>query len=670
MSARTLPIPAGGAPADQTPAWSNAAIWLRRNQGLLLAILVLAVLMVTFLTLHPRGLTVFVATSLSNQGLALAFAAMAQTLPVLTGGLDLSVGTILALANCVASATVDGTPLQIAFGIVLTLGTGLACGLLNGVIVVYGRIQPIIVTLATSAVFTGLAYLIRPIPGGSINADLGYALTGTIFGVIPTSLVLLAGTLLLVWLPYKRSMLGRGTFAAGSSEAAAYMSGLDVDRSKLAAYALGGLLAALGGLFLGFQTLSGDAHVGDEYTLRSIAAVVIGGTALLGGSGTLLGSVIGAYVLRTINGVLFFGGVSPLAQPLFEGLVLLAAIGLGAMQMLRVKNRLELMSTQEVSRRISAQRQLVPGLDNSVLAAMAAVVLIVLIGSFYLPSFLSVDYLVQQLRISSILGTVAAGAMVVILLGHIDLSLPWVMTVSAMVATTMAGLGGGYAAMAMPAGLAVGLIVGLINGYGVGYLRLPSMILTLAINAVLLGLAVIYTGGFAPQTNASSLMRELGRESWVLGIPNLLWVWLALSVVIVLLLRRTGLGRMIYAIGNRERATYLSGIRTSRVILAGFVISGLCNALGGLLLAGRLDQSYQGMGNDYLLPAIAAVVLGGTHILGGRGSYLGTVAGAVFITLLSSALSVMQMPEATRQVIYGFVIIAMVLLHGRGGRRE
>ena len=202
-------------------------------------------------------------------------------------------------------------------------------------IVVYGRIQPIIVTLATSAVFTGFAYLIRPIPGGSINSDLGYALTGNLFGFMPTSLVLLAGTLLLVWLPFKRSMLGRGTYAAGSSEGAAYMSGLDVDRAKLAAYALGGLLAALGGLFLGFQTLSGDAHVGDEYTLRSIAAVVIGGTALLGGSGGLLGSVIGAYVLRTINGVLFFAGVSPLAQPLFEGLVLLAAIGLGATHMLR-----------------------------------------------------------------------------------------------------------------------------------------------------------------------------------------------------------------------------------------------------------------------------------------------------------------------------------------------
>ena len=670
MSAQSLPLEAPKSGRERGKGLENLAIGLRRSQGMLLALLVLVALLVAFLTLHPRGLSVFVATTLANQGVALAFAAMAQTMPVLTGGLDLSVGAVLALTNCVASTVVSGTPAQIAAGIVLVLATGLGCGLLNGVIVVYGRIQPIIATLATSAIFTGCAYLVRPAPGGEIDSDLGFAATDTLFGTVPTSIVLLVLVLLLAWLPFKHSLLGRGCYAAGSSESAAYMSGLDVDRSKLAAYGMGGLFAGCGGLFLAFQTLSGDANIGFEYTLRSIAAVVIGGTSLLGGAGGLLGSVLGAYVLRTINGVLFFAGVSPLAQPLFEGLVLLAAIGLGAVPVLRLKNRLDLLGTQEVSRRLSAQRSLVPGLDNSVLVALAAVVVILLVGSIALPAFLSLDYLVQQLRISAILGVAAGGAMVVILLGHIDLSLPWVMAGAAMVATGIAGLGDEPSALAIPAGLATGLVVGLVNGIGVGYLRLPSMILTLAVNAILLGMAVVFTGGFAPQTKASPLMREIGRESTVAGIPNLLWVWLALSLLIVLMLRRTALGRMIYAIGNRERVAFLSGIRTSRVILAGFVISGLCSALAGLMLAGRLDQSYQGMGNDYLLPAIAAVVLGGTHILGGRGSYLGTVAGAVFITLLSSVLSVMQMPEASRQVIYGLVIIAMVMLHGRSGQRE
>ncbi len=651
-------------------AWQGLALWVRLHRGVLLAAVVLAVLFGALISIHPRGLSSLVVTTAINQGLALAFAAMAQTLPVLTGGLDLSVGTVLALTNCVASSVVSGSPLQIALGIALVLASGLACGLLNGLVVVYGRIQPIIATLATSAVFTGISYIIRPIPGGSVDADLGYMLTGEVFDVVPVSLLLLLGVVLVVWVPFRNSRLGRGCLAAGSSETAAYMSGLNVDRAKLAAYALSGLLAACGGLFLGLQTLSGDPNTGATYTLRSIAAVVIGGTSLLGGAGGVMGSIIGAYVLRTINDVLFFSGVSPLAQPLFEGLVLLAAIGLGAAQVLRLKNRLDVLSLQEVSRNLPTQRRLIPGLDNSVVVSLAAIIVLLLIGSLYLPAFLSFDYLIQQLRIAAILGIVATGAMLVILLGQIDLSLPWVMTAAAMVATTLAAQGGALAALAFPGGLLVGALVGFLNGLGVGYLRLPSMILTLATNAVLLGLAVLYTGGFAPQTQASPLMLTLGRDSFGGGIPNLLWVWLAVAVLAVFVLRQTRFGRAVYAVGNRERVAYLSGIRTNRVLLAAFTLSGLCSAFGGVLLAGRLDQSYQGMGNEYLLPAIAAVVLGGTHILGGRGSYLGTVAGVIVITLLTSSLAVMQMPEASRQIIYGLVIIGMLLLYGRGARTQ
>ena len=352
------------------------------------------------------------------------------------------------------------------------------------------------------------------------------------------------------------------------------MSGLDVDKAKLAAYALGGLFAGMGGLFLGFQTLTGDAQVAGDYTLKSIAAVVIGGTSLVGGSGGAVGSIFGAYMLRTINGVLFFAGVSPLTQPLYEGLVLLAAIGIGGARIVNVKNRLELMATQEVSRG-EPTRRLLAGMDNSVLVSLGAIVLIVAIGSVFLPDFLSVKYLIQQLRIASFLGIIATGAMVVILLGHIDLSIPWTMTVAAMVATTITGFGGPWVDLAIPAGLLVGVLVGLINGVGVGVIRLPSMILTLAVNAVLLGLTVVYTGGFAPQTKASPLMRWLGRESSVLGIPNVLWVWLALGAFVVLaaaanrigarrLRRRQSRDREL-SVGHPDRASDLHGIRLCRL---------------------------------------------------------------------------------------------------------
>lgn len=647
---------------------TGLARWLRRSQGPLFAALLFCVLFATFVVMHPRGFSILVTTPAANQGLALAFAAMAQTLPVLTGGLDLSVGSVLALTNCVASHVTSGTPLEIVAGILLTLLAGAACGLVNGLVVVLGRIQPIIATLATGAIFTGIAYLLRPIPGGTIDEDLGDLLTNETFGVIPTALLLLIGVVLVVWLPFRNSTLGRGGYAAGSSEQAAFLSGVRVGRSRLAAYTLAGLLAACGGLFLALQTLSGDAQVGADYTLKSVAAVVIGGTSLAGGTGGAIGSIFGAYVLRTITGLLLFTGVSPLAQPLFEGVVLLGAIGLGALRLLSNRNRLELLSAQETAR-TDPGRPLIRGIDNSVLVALGAIVVILCIGSLYLPSFLSPQYLVLQLRIAAFLGLVAAGQMLVILLGHIDLSIPWTMTVTAMTATTLVGMGSPWAELAMPIALLVGVAIGLFNGLGVAYLRLPSMILTLGTNAVLLGLAVIYTGGFAPQTKASALMRMLGKDSDIAGVPNILWVWLLGSILLVVLLRRTPFGRRIYAVGNRERAAFLSGIRTTRVILAGFAISGFTSALGGVLLAGRLDQSYQGMGDEYLLPAVAAVVLGGTNILGGRGSYAGTVAGVLVISLLGSMLSVMQMPEASRRIIYGLVIISMLLVNGRGTRR-
>jgi ribose transport system permease protein len=139
-------------------------------------------------------------------------------------------------------------------------------------------------------------------------------------------------------------------------------------------------------------------------------------------------------------------------------------------------------------------------------------------------------------------------------------------------------------------------------------------------------------------------------------------------VAVHLLLTRTAAGRYVYVIGNSERAAYLSGVRTASMTVACFVACGMLAALAGVLLAGYSGNAYQAMGDPYLLPAIAAVVLGGTSILGGRGSYLGTVAGVVFIVLLQSMLAVLQMPEAGRQIIYGSLILAMLLLYGRSAR--
>ena len=304
-------------------------------------------------------------------------------------------------------------------------------------------------------------------------------------------------------------------------------------------------------------------------------------------------------------------------------------------------------------------------LDPAVTIAFACILLLLLAGSIYSRNFLSPEYLLQQLKVAAFLGVIASGMMLVILLGQIDLSLPWVVTVGAMMSSAIAGYGGMGSILSVPFGIACGILIGLANGVGVAYLRIPSMIITLATNAVAQGLMVVYTGGFSPKDTASASMRYLATGSAIPGLPNAAICWLAVAAATVFLLRRTAFGRSIYGIGNRERAAYLSGIDTRRVVMIVFAISGGLSAFGGVLLAGYASKAAQSMGDAYLLPAIAAVVLGGTSILGGRGSYIGTVAGVLLITLLQSILSVMQMPEYGRQIIYGVVIICMLLLYGR-----
>jgi len=304
-----------------------------------------------------------------------------------------------------------------------------------------------------------------------------------------------------------------------------------------------------------------------------------------------------------------------------------------------------------------------------VLAAAACMVALLLVGSLYSSNFLSAEYLLLQLQIASFLGIVATGAMLVILLGGIDLSVPWTVTMGGVMSAAAAGWWGATGEwIAIPFGIACGAALGLVNGIGVAWLRVPSMIFTLGINAVAQGLIVVQTGGFAPQDRATPAMHLIATGRSLLGIPNALLVWLAVGLATMFLLQQTTLGRAIYGVGNRERAAYLSGIATRRVVVLCFTLAGACSAAAGVLLTGYSTKAYQAMGDAYLLPAIAAVVLGGTHILGGRGSYLGTVVGVMLITLLQSILSVMQIPEMGRQVTYGVVIVAMLLVYGRGRR--
>jgi ribose transport system permease protein len=366
---------------------SDLAIRIRQNFAFLTAVALFCVVYLIYHLEHPKGFSSAVLVANCDEAFTLALVAMAQTVPVLAAGLDLSAGALMTMVGCFASYLLsgapEGTPLALDLGgfslplgalpggvpgmlvgIAICLVIGGLAGLLNGLVVVYGRIQPIIATLATGAIFMGVALFLRPQPGGKIDDDLNWALTNSLgdfastvhifndgaapwfapFAGVPTPFVLLVLIVLLVWIPFSRTVTGRTVYAIGSAEGAAYMSGLPINRARIAAFALAGFFAACGGLFLAIQTSSGNADIpqAGAYTLNSIAAVVIGGTSLLGGTGGAIGSVFGALILRVISYFFRIFDIAPLLQPLFEGIILLAAVSIGALRVLRVKNTLEL----------------------------------------------------------------------------------------------------------------------------------------------------------------------------------------------------------------------------------------------------------------------------------------------------------------------------------------
>ena len=337
--------------------------YIFRHFRLGVAFVILIVLLTIIASLNGRFFTPAVITSTSNQSMTLVFAGMAQTSVVITGGIDLSVGPIISLSNSLASSIFSepGDGLNMVLVVVIVLVVASLAGLINGLIVVYGRLQPIIVTLATSSIYSGIALFLRPRPGGFVPDAYGDLLTkrvgqllpetlldkgsflASLLDYIPASAILLIIVLLLVWTPFRRSRLGMWVYAIGSNEGAAYMSGVNVKMAKVVAYMLGGFFAGIAGLFLTAQTRSGDATTGAVFTLQSIAVVVLGGTSLFGGSGGIIGTIFGAFALRLIPAILFFARVNPLQQPLWEGAVILLAVTAGASRIFTVRNRLDTM---------------------------------------------------------------------------------------------------------------------------------------------------------------------------------------------------------------------------------------------------------------------------------------------------------------------------------------
>jgi ribose transport system permease protein len=302
----------------------------------------LVIVIALYAVRQPLILSPFGIASLANVSVPLALAAVGQTIVLLGAGLDLSIGAEITLIDCFAATTMHDSAWSVAATVVLSLLIGLALGAFNGMVIAYGRVEPLIATFCTAFIFGGVALIILPRPGGSIPARFANALTGN-WGVLPYSVVLLAGAVFLVWVPAFRSRLGRFIVAVGDDAESARVSGLPVRRTELVSYMFAGLFAAVAALFLAAETTSGDPTIGSIYTLNSLAGAVLGGVALTGGRGTVIGPILGSFLLSIVLNALGVFNVSAFWQDFIEGLILMMVLGLGGLRLLRTGSWLALL---------------------------------------------------------------------------------------------------------------------------------------------------------------------------------------------------------------------------------------------------------------------------------------------------------------------------------------
>ena len=312
---------------------------LTRHAGNIAMPAVVAAFLALTVAIHP-AFGAFDVQSLALGALPLALAAGAQTVVVLSGGIDLSVGSLMAVANVLSANLMQhvgfGASLLLAL---LVLLAGVAAGAVNGLVLVASRVPDVVVTLATGFIWGGVALLIREQPGGGAPDGFLNLAAGTLGTAwLPNALVLLAVVVAGFWVPVRSTRLGLTLYAIGSDRTAAFRSGVNVDRTRFLAYAVGGLFSAAGGLALTMTTGIGSALSGTFYTLSGLAAAVIGGVSLLGGRGGIVGPVLAAFVLTLIPTDLIFLNIDPNYGQVIQGtLIVLVVMGGGLATLLKRK---------------------------------------------------------------------------------------------------------------------------------------------------------------------------------------------------------------------------------------------------------------------------------------------------------------------------------------------
>ncbi|RCW86150.1 ribose transport system permease protein [Phyllobacterium bourgognense] len=669
--------------------WTSLFSMSPERRSVLIAIAVFLGLLglVDFVSSGP--LSYFDISFLSSGGATSAIAAIGQTIVVLSGGFDLSAGAVISLVNVVLAQGMDPAAAQtsVVYWTCVGIGVGMLTGAFNGIFIAFFRLQPIVVTLSTMFIIQGLTLLVMDKPGGFVAPDLGtFYLGDAIPGWLPMPLVVI-GVVLLAWLWLKNTRFGTAIYAVGSDPDAAAAIGVRVKLTKFLVYVIAGGCYGLAGVFISAQTGSADPLVGNPLLLSMFAAVVVGGTRLGGGRGGPLGTVFGAYILMMVVNILLVLNVSAYYSTIAEGTILILAVlagsvsysstlakqlrsaqaqfgawrqGLLPSQLDRTDRRMKMPSSAEGKLVASSFLSRNSETIRYALPAYLCLLAVVIVTQLWLGrAILNPTYWNSLAVLSTFLAILALGQGTVILTGGLDLSVPWTIGIAGIL---LAGIvNGSDAALvyALPAVLLIACLIGFINGVGIVVLGISPIVMTLAMNGILQGFALVYSQGTPAGFSSPMLRWFMTGKIWT--VTPVVPFMVLFVIAAVFLLGRTAFGRRVYGIGNGLRAAQLSGIAVGRTLILVYVLSGLCAGLVGVLLTGFSGQASLGMGDDYLLPSIAVVVVGGALITGGRGHYLGMLGGVLLLTALQMFLAGTTLPYATRAILFGLVVLGAVM---------
>lgn len=293
---------------------------------------------------------------------------------------------------------------------------------------------------------------------------------------------------------------------------------------------------------------------------------------------------------------------------------------------------------------------------------------ILVIAQLLSPGYMKPSHLSGMLRMASFYGLASAGQTLAILTGGIDLSIASTITFANVIGAQIMMNNNANIGLAFLAVLLMGVLVGVVNGAGIKLLNIPPFIMTLGVSVIVKGTFMLYTKG-APKGNAAPLLTAVCSKT-LLGLSGIVWIWFALSAVLLMVLHSMKFGRYVYSVGANAQAARYSGIQTGNIIFYVYILSGIFSALTGFLLVGYTGTSYLNAGTIYGDSTIAAVVIGGTAITGGKGGYAGTIAGAIIITVIQDFLVIVNIPEAGRSMVQGLLILILVLVYNRNGKRN